>query len=52
MLLEPYRAGRTSDAFNWALVDRLTASGGIRVEDDVHVEADRNRNLTREFLPE
>jgi Xaa-Pro dipeptidase len=52
MLLEPYRAGRTSDAFNWALVDRLAAFGGIRVEDDVHVEADRNRNLTREFLPE
>ncbi|MGE5345802.1 MAG: Xaa-Pro dipeptidase [Acidithiobacillales bacterium] len=52
MLLEPYRAGRTSDAFDWPLIDRLTACGGIRVEDDVLVEADRNRNLTREFLPE
>ncbi len=52
MLLEPYRAGRTTDAFNWALVDRLTACGGIRVEDDVFVEPDRTRNLTREFLPE
>jgi Xaa-Pro dipeptidase len=52
MLLEPYRAGRTTDAFDWALIDRLTPCGGIRVEDDVLVEADRNRNLTREFLPE
>ncbi|HQR44837.1 MAG TPA: Xaa-Pro dipeptidase [Thermoanaerobaculia bacterium] len=52
MLLEPYRAGRTTDAFDWALIDRLTPCGGIRVEDDVHVEADRVRNLTREFLPE
>jgi Xaa-Pro dipeptidase len=52
MLLEPYRAGRTTDAFDWALIDRLTPCGGIRVEDDVYVEADRNRNLTREFLPE
>jgi Xaa-Pro dipeptidase len=52
MLLEPYRAGRTRDAFDWPLIDRLTPCGGIRVEDDVHVEADRVRNLTREFLPE
>jgi len=52
MLLEPYRAGRTTDAFNWSLIDRLTPCGGIRVEDDVHVEAGRVRNLTREFLPE
>jgi Xaa-Pro dipeptidase len=52
MLLEPYRAGRTTDAFDWALIDRLTPCGGIRVEDDVLVEPDRNRNLTREFLPE
>ena len=52
MLLEPYRAGRTRDAFDWPLIDRLTPCGGIRVEDDVHVEAGRVRNLTREFLPE
>lgn len=52
MLLEPYRAGRTTDAFNWPLIDRLTACGGIRIEDDVLVEADRTRNLTREFLAE
>ena len=52
MLLEPYRAGRTTDAFDWPLVDRLTPCGGIRVEDDVLVEGDRVRNLTREFLPE
>ncbi len=52
MLHEPYRAGRTTEAFDWPLVDHLTPCGGIRVEDDVLVEGDGVRNLTREFLPE
>jgi Xaa-Pro dipeptidase len=51
MLLDPYRSGPDSAAFDWTLVDRLVKSGGIRIEDDVHVEAERTRNLTREFLP-
>jgi len=51
MLLEPFRSGPDAAAFDWALVDRLTRCGGIRIEDNVHVEVERNRNLTREFLP-
>ena len=52
MLLEPFRAGTHSAAFDWALVDRLIPSGGIRIEDNVFVGKDANRNLTREFLPD
>jgi Xaa-Pro dipeptidase len=51
MLLDPFRSGPDAAAFDWALVDRLTRCGGIRIEDNVHVEVERNRNLTREFLP-
>jgi Xaa-Pro dipeptidase len=52
MLLDPYGSGANRDAFDWALVDRLTRSGGIRIEDNVLVEKGGNRNLTREHLPE
>jgi Xaa-Pro dipeptidase len=52
MLLEPYRTGPNRDAFDWALVDRLIPSGGIRIEDNVLVGRDANRNLTRERLPD
>lgn len=52
MLLEPFRAGAHSAAFDWALVDRLVPSGGIRIEDNILVGTDSNRNLTREFLPD
>ena len=51
MLLEEFRAGADRDLFDWALVDRLTPCGGIRVEDDVFVEAGGVRNLTRPELP-
>lgn len=47
MLLEPYRSGADASAFDWTLVDRLTPLGGIRIEDDVLVERDANRNFTR-----
>jgi Xaa-Pro dipeptidase len=52
MLLAPYREGTDRAAFDWPLVDRLVASGGIRIEDNLYVGKDRNRNLTREALPE
>jgi Xaa-Pro dipeptidase len=52
MLLDPYRSGPDAAAFDWKLVDRLIRSGGIRIEDNVHVEVGKNRNLTREFLPD
>jgi Xaa-Pro dipeptidase len=51
MLLDPYRSGPDRNAFDWALVDRLIPSGGIRIEDNVLVEKGGNRNLTRELLP-
>jgi Xaa-Pro dipeptidase len=44
MLLAPHRG---APGFNWELIDRLTPCGGIRIEDDIHVEANGNRNLTR-----
>jgi Xaa-Pro dipeptidase len=44
MLLAPHRG---APGFNWELIDRLTPCGGIRIEDDIHVEATGNRNLTR-----
>lgn len=51
MLLEEHRGGAHAADFDWALVDRLTPYGGIRVEDDVVVEAKGVRNLTRPELP-
>jgi Xaa-Pro dipeptidase len=50
MLLEAYRDEK--EAFDWKLVDRLVACGGIRIEDDVFVGKDANRNLTRDVLPD
>jgi len=47
-LLDPLRG---NDAINWALVDRLTPMGGIRIEDDVLVTEGEPHNLTRLFLP-
>ncbi len=52
MLLDPFRAGAHASAFDWPLVDRLVACGGIRIEDNLFVGGDANRNLTREFLPD
>jgi len=49
-LLEPHRSGETANAFAWSLIDDLTACGGIRIEDDVHVTASGAENLTRPFL--
>jgi Xaa-Pro dipeptidase len=51
MLLEPHRGGRLQGAFDWQLIDRLVKCGGIRIEDNVYVGREKNRNLTREALP-
>ena len=37
--------------FSWNIIDKLIPYGGIRIEDDVLVTKDGNRNLTREVLP-
>jgi Xaa-Pro dipeptidase len=36
---------------DWSLVEALASFGGIRIEDDIHVQAAGMRNLTREVLP-
>src|SRR5438067_95407 len=42
---------RNSPDIDWKLVDALSAFGGIRIEDDLVVEDQGIRNLTREALP-
>ncbi|HEX9735805.1 MAG TPA: Xaa-Pro dipeptidase [Thermoanaerobaculia bacterium] len=50
MLLEPWRAGESAAAIDWALVDRLTPHGGIRIEDNVVCTDGEPRDLTRPLL--
>ncbi|GAC1344809.1 MAG: Xaa-Pro dipeptidase [Myxococcales bacterium] len=50
-LLDPVRAGPQAGQIDWALVDALAQLGGVRIEDDLVVEAGGVRNLTRERLP-
>jgi Xaa-Pro dipeptidase len=53
-LLRPLREGPDASAVDWALVDALAPFGGIRIEDDIVVQAPGDapiRNLTREHLP-
>jgi hypothetical protein len=42
---------RHSPDIDWKLVDALAALGGVRIEDDIVVQANGIRNLTREVLP-
>jgi len=51
MLLEPYRKGEFNRMFNWTLIERLMPCGGIRIEDNVIIQENQIRNVTREFLP-
>jgi len=50
MLLREHRAGPRAELFDWALVERLKACGGIRIEDNVVVTASGHRNLTRPYI--
>jgi Xaa-Pro dipeptidase len=47
-LLAPLRAGSDAALVDWKLVAELARFGGIRIEDNVVVEAGGIRNLTRE----
>jgi Xaa-Pro dipeptidase len=47
-LLEPARADARSAKINWARVEQLKKFGGIRIEDDLAVEATGAENLTRD----
>jgi Xaa-Pro dipeptidase len=47
-LLAPLRTDERSRMLDWRLIDELRPFGGIRIEDNVFVEASGIRNLTRE----
>ena len=51
MLLEPLRQGADRDALDWALIDRLTPLGGVRIEDDVVCTDGAPDDLTRAAVP-
>jgi len=49
MLLDKLKAGERQTAINWSKVEALKPYGGIRIEDNILVQAgNRVRNLTRE----
>lgn len=47
MLLEPERNSRRGQAINWTLLEQLYCHGGIRIEDNVLVTSNGQRNLSR-----
>ena len=51
LLLEALRAGPQAHRVDWKLVAALQPFGGVRIEDDLWVQAAGVRNLTREVLP-
>lgn len=46
-LLNELRSGPESRYINWARVKQLSPFGGIRIEDNIHITATGNENLTR-----
>lgn len=51
-LLQKWRAEEDASAINWDRVDALKPCGGIRIEDNVVVQADGCDNLTRRAFAE
>ncbi len=47
-LLKELRKKPQAAMINWKRVDQLRPFGGIRIEDNLHITADGNENLTRE----
>jgi Xaa-Pro dipeptidase len=47
MLLAKLRASTHANQVDWQLVETLLPFGGMRIEDDVHITAAGNENLTR-----
>jgi Xaa-Pro dipeptidase len=47
-LLAPLRADHRAGLLDWGALDELRPFGGIRIEDNILVEAEGTRNLTRE----
>lgn len=48
-LLAPWREGEFSQHFNWSRIEALKPYGGIRIEDNVVIHADRIENMTRDL---
>lgn len=48
-LLEGLKQDKRQAQINWDTIDKLRPFGGIRIEDNVIVHADRNENMTREY---
>ncbi len=51
MLLEPFRQGAHSSAFNWKLIDELLLCGGVRIEDDILCTEQGREDLSRGSVP-
>ena len=49
-LLGKLQAGPNASAVDWSVVEQLAPYGGVRIEDDLFIDADGVRNLTREAL--
>lgn len=47
-LLDELKQDARKSQINWSTVDHLRPFGGIRIEDNVIVHADRNENMTRD----
>ncbi len=50
MRLDTARSGDLSKHCDWKLIDEMIPLGGIRIEDNVVVGAQKSRNLTRQYL--
>ncbi|MBD8216824.1 Xaa-Pro dipeptidase [Erwinia persicina] len=48
-LLAPWRSGKFSQHFDWAKIDALKPYGGIRIEDNVVIQANGVENMTRDL---
>ncbi len=51
MLLEPLQASQQGALIDWPLVEKLSAYGGIRIEDDVVCTPDGVDDMSRGLLP-
>lgn len=50
-LLERLKSSPAGQNVNWGLLEELVGYGGIRIEDNIVIEAGKARNLTRPYLP-
>lgn len=50
LLLDPLKEKDWSANLDWKMIEALTPFGGIRIEDNVFIQAGKSKNITREFL--